>query len=83
MRTKTKIMILGLLVVMLYPRVSHAYVGPGAGISLLGALWAVIAAIGAVLAGILIWPIRLLIRRCRKRCGKQENEQDTVTESDG
>lgn len=40
-----------------------AYIGPGAGISMLGALWAVIAGIVLALAGLLIWPIRALLRR--------------------
>jgi membrane protein implicated in regulation of membrane protease activity len=40
-----------------------AYVGPGAGLSLLGALWAVAFAILAALAFVVIWPIRQMIRR--------------------
>jgi len=40
-----------------------AYIGPGAGISMLGALWAVIAGIVLAIAGLLIWPIRALLRR--------------------
>ncbi|MFA5938523.1 MAG: hypothetical protein WC809_04130 [Sinimarinibacterium sp.] len=40
-----------------------AYVGPGAGLSLLGALWAVIATIAAALFFLLMWPLRRLIRR--------------------
>ena len=42
-----------------------AYVGPGAGLSALGALWALIASIGVALGIILIWPFRFLIRRLR------------------
>jgi membrane protein implicated in regulation of membrane protease activity len=42
---------------------AEAYIGPGAGLSLLGALWALIAAIAAALGFILLWPIR----RARKR----------------
>ena len=40
-----------------------AYVGPGAGLSLLGALWAVVATIAAALFFLLMWPLRRLIRR--------------------
>ena len=40
-----------------------AYVGPGAGLSLLGALWGVAIAILAALAFVVIWPIRQMIRR--------------------
>lgn len=40
-----------------------AYVGPGAGLSLLGALWGVAIAVLAALAFVVIWPIRQMIRR--------------------
>jgi len=40
-----------------------AYVGPGAGLSLLGALWGVVVAILAALAFVVIWPVRQMIRR--------------------
>lgn len=40
-----------------------AYVGPGAGLSLLGALWAVVAAVLAALFFVAMWPIRRLMKR--------------------
>jgi membrane protein implicated in regulation of membrane protease activity len=42
---------------------AFAYVGPGAGLSLLGALWGVAIAVLAALAFVVIWPIRQMIRR--------------------
>jgi len=42
-----------------------AYIGPGAGLSLLGALWGVIAAVVAALLFLLLWPLRRLMRRQR------------------
>ena len=42
-----------------------AYIGPGAGLSLLGALWGVIAAVVAALVFLLFWPLRRLMRRPR------------------
>jgi hypothetical protein len=45
------------------PHAAAAYVGPGAGLTMLGALWAVIAAILFALAGLVIWPIRAMRRR--------------------
>lgn len=42
-----------------------AYIGPGAGLSLVGALWAVIVAVGAALFFILAWPLRRMLRRRR------------------
>lgn len=50
-----------------------AYVGPGAGLSALGALWALIASIGVALGVILIWPFRFLIRKIRSR--KKDSDQ--------
>ena len=44
-----------------------AYIGPGAGVTLFGALWAVLAAIFVAIGAILMWPVRILLRRRRKR----------------
>jgi hypothetical protein len=44
-----------------------AYVGPGAGLSLLAALWGVVAAIGIALFFVLAWPVRRLLRARRER----------------
>jgi hypothetical protein len=46
---------------------AEAYVGPGAGLSALGAVWGLIAAIGTALGFVLLWPIRSLIRSMRAR----------------
>lgn len=40
-----------------------AYVGPGAGLSLLSALWGLIVAIGVALGFVVLWPVRRLRRR--------------------
>jgi len=48
---------------LLWTPSADAYIGPGAGLSLLGALWALIAAIAAALGFIVMWPFR----RARKR----------------
>ena len=47
------------------PTAAFAYVGPGAGLSLLGALWGLVAAVGTAIAFIVAWPIRKLLRRTR------------------
>lgn len=52
----------------LFPLVSHAYVGPGAGLTMLGALWAVILAVVFVIGGLLMWPIKALMRK--RKAGK-------------
>lgn len=50
-----------LLLVIVSP--VQAYVGPGAGLSLLGALWGLLLAIGAALIFIIAWPLRRMRRR--------------------
>ena len=40
--------------------------GPGAGLTLLGALWGLIAAVVVSVGFILIWPLRRLMRRNRQ-----------------
>lgn len=44
-----------------------AYVGPGAGLSLLGALWGLLLAVGTALAFVIIWPLKRARRRARER----------------
>ena len=43
-----------------------AYVGPGAGLSLLGAFWGLLVAILAAMAFVIVYPIRRMMR-ARKR----------------
>lgn len=50
-------------VALLVASPAWAYVGPGAGLSLLGALWGVVAAVVLALAFVVIWPVRRLIKR--------------------
>ena len=42
-----------------------AYVGPGAGLSLLGAFWGLLLAVAAALGFVILWPLRRLFRRGR------------------
>jgi hypothetical protein len=46
---------------------ASAYVGPGAGLSLLGALWGLLAAIFAALAFVLMWPLRKMMKSRRDK----------------
>lgn len=58
---------------------AQAYVGPGAGLSLLGALWGVLAAVGAALLFVIMWPIRKMRRRKREA---QNNPAQAKTQDD-
>ena len=53
------------LILMLAPGLVLAYVGPGAGISMLGALWGLIIGVVMAVGVILFWPIRLMIRKMK------------------
>lgn len=44
-----------------------AYVGPGAGITMLGALWGVLVALVLALGAVLYLPIRTVLRKRRQR----------------
>ncbi len=61
------------------PPVVHAYIGPGAGFTLLGSLWAVLAAVITAIAGILLWLIRALfrLRRRAKESAAESASSDT------
>lgn len=52
----------------LAPGAAHAYVGPGAGIAVATTVLAFVISVLAVLVGLLLWPIRFVLRRfTRKR----------------
>jgi predicted AlkP superfamily phosphohydrolase/phosphomutase len=57
-----------LALIWILPGIAHAYVGPGAGIAVATTVLAFVASVVAVLLGLLLWPIRFVIRRfTRKR----------------
>ena len=54
-----------------------AYIGPGAGLSVLGSLWAVLVGIVVALFALLSWPLRVLWRRLRgKRAPPAPTDRD-------
>jgi len=75
-RTFTATMILALL-----PGLALAYVGPGAGISMLGALWGLIVGIVMAVGVILFWPIRMMIRKAKANKANA-GEASAATSSD-
>lgn len=52
--------------VLLISTPAFAYVGPGAGITMLAALWGVLLAILAALGAVLYWPIKSMLNRKKK-----------------
>lgn len=65
-----------LAVAVAAPTGAFAYVGPGAGLSLLGALWAFLAAIGTALFFVIAWPVRKFMRR--RRAAHEHNTLSNV-----
>lgn len=57
-----------------------AYIGPGAGISVLGSLLGILATIFVAFGAILFWPIRKLMKR---RKAKKETEFSVDTDTSG
>lgn len=54
------------VLVALWAEPAAAYIGPGAGITMLGALWGVVVAVFLAIGAVLFWPIRILLRKRRK-----------------
>ena len=69
------------LTIALLPMAAEAYVGPGAGLSLLGALGALLVAVGTAVMFVVAWPIRRLMRR-RDKASDSAAPGERRTESD-
>ena len=54
-------------VLLLTACAAQAYIGPGAGVSFFGSLWAIVIGVALSLAAVLIWPVRWALRRLRRR----------------
>jgi len=62
---------------------AFAYVGPGAGLTLLGALWGLIVAVVLSLGFILLWPLRKLMRRNKRAGPVSDQEHSMLTNPSG
>ena len=70
-----------LVLIMGAPVTAFAYVGPGAGLSIIGSLLALIAAIVVGILGFLWFPIRRLLRR-RKQAAADRNSEEVASAAD-
>ncbi|MBT8064735.1 MAG: hypothetical protein KJN94_06925 [Gammaproteobacteria bacterium] len=61
----TRLITLALLTLASSPLL--AYVGPGAGISVLGSLLGILATIVVAIAAIVLWPVRKMLKRRKSR----------------
>jgi uncharacterized membrane protein YidH (DUF202 family) len=55
---------------------AHAYVGPGAGLSVLGSVLALFAAVLLMIAGFVWYPVKRLMNRKKKRTTSGEPPRD-------
>jgi uncharacterized membrane protein len=62
------------------PLMAEAYVGPGAGLTMLGSLWGLIVAVVFVLFGLLILPYKLMRNKRRKAREQAEQAERAETE---
>jgi hypothetical protein len=60
------IKILFLLAALAVPGTALAYMGPGAGLGMLGSLVAVVAAVGLAVLGLVLLPVRMILKRRRR-----------------
>lgn len=58
------------LAVMMLPTLAHAYIGPGAGVSAIGAALALVAAVFFAIVGFVWYPVKRLLRK-RKAAAEQ------------
>jgi uncharacterized membrane protein len=69
-RVEMRWVVVALLVMV--PFTAQAYVGPGAGVGMIGSLFAVLGAILLSIVGLILWPLRMLRKRMqRKNAGSQ------------
>jgi membrane protein implicated in regulation of membrane protease activity len=66
---------IGFFVVMLSAVPADAYVGPGAGVSLISSLVGVVIAIFVALGAVLAWPLRRYLKK-RKESSIEESQEE-------
>ena len=71
-RKRHGVIILGALLIVLHPQAAEAYVGPGAGVSAIGAFLAVMVGIVVAIFGFIWYPVKRLIRKMKQRKADKE-----------
>lgn len=65
MRVQTGIGVLAGLMALAAPQAAEAYIGPGAGLSVGGAIIGVLATLVLAAAMVVLWPLRVALRKLR------------------
>jgi len=77
---------LKLLIILLFSIVSptaFAYIGPGAGISVLGSLLGILGTIVVAIGAILFWPVRKFLKRKKQKASANESPATSETADTG
>jgi len=70
--------LLSIFIFLLISPAAFAYIGPGAGISVLGSLLGILGTIVVAIGAILFWPIRKLLKRRKAAAASQANPSETT-----
>ncbi len=62
--------------VMIFPSLSHAYVGPGAGLSMLGSLVAIVVGVFIALVGLVVYPLKILKKKMQAKNAEDQNKSE-------
>lgn len=62
-----------LLLLALLPAAAGAYVGPGAGLGMIGSLLAVVGAVVLAIVGLVLLPFRLILKKRRKQANPEDD----------
>ena len=63
------------VLLVLLSSTAFAYVGPGAGISVLGSLLSILATIVVAIGAIIFWPVRKYMKRRKARLGSEDSNK--------
>ncbi|MBE9548758.1 MAG: hypothetical protein IMF09_05065 [Proteobacteria bacterium] len=64
------------VLLVLIASTAHAYIGPGAGIPVIGSLIGIIVTVVVAIGAILFWPIRKMLKRGKKKPAVEENNDN-------
>jgi hypothetical protein len=78
MRNATFLAVICAIVTILFPQLAQAYVGPGAGLSAIGAALALIGGLALAVIGFVWYPLKRLVRGNQQRRGKSGTSTDSV-----
>lgn len=84
---RPSLVVLMLVCVLGFLGPAFAYVGPGVGLSMLGALWGIVVAIAVAVGFVVAWPLRCLLkgrkarRREMERRGQEQAEVHQTAQS--